>query len=118
MANAREKRPLGPAEGNVLVEVRVRGDPEAARRLTLEALSPSQLLVLGGKAIGEPIAQHGPFVMNSADEIRAAFVDYQRTQFGGWPWPSEAPVHPRAKGRFALHADGRLEEMSSRTSTS
>ena len=55
------------------------------------------------------MAQHGPFVMNSRAEIQQAFVDYQRTAFGGWPWPSEAPVHPRDEGRFARHADGRLE---------
>ena len=69
----------------------------------------SELLVLQGRPIGEPVAQHGPFVMNSPDEIRQAFVDYQRTQFGGWPWPSDDPVHPRAEVRFARHPDGRVE---------
>ena len=47
--------------------------------------------------------------MNHRHEIRQAFADYQRTQFGGWPWPDTAPVHPRSRGRFALHADGRTE---------
>jgi hypothetical protein len=47
--------------------------------------------------------------MNTPAEIRQAFADYQRTRFGGWPWPTEAPVHPRGEGRFARHADGRLE---------
>ena len=28
---------------------------------------------------------------------------------GGWPWPSDDPVHPRTEGRFARHADGRVE---------
>ena len=28
--------------------------------------------------------------------------DYQRTQFGGWPWPEDAVTFPRDKGRFAL----------------
>jgi hypothetical protein len=47
--------------------------------------------------------------MNSADEIRQAIMDYRRTQFGGWPWPSDDPVHEREAGRFAKHADGKVE---------
>jgi quercetin 2,3-dioxygenase len=68
-----------------------------------------ELLVLQGRPIGEPVAQHGPFVMTTRAEIQQAFIDYQRTRFGGWPWPSEAPVHGRDEGRFARHADGRVE---------
>lgn len=70
----------------------------------------TELLLLQGKPIGEPVVQYGPFVMNSAYEIQRAIVDYQRTQFGGWPWPSDDPVHPREQGRFARHADGKVEE--------
>jgi hypothetical protein len=70
----------------------------------------TEILMLQGRPIGEPVAQHGPFVMNTRQEIQQAFADYQRTQFGGWPWPSDGPVHPRERGRFAIHADGRLEE--------
>ncbi len=40
-----------------------------------------------------------------------AMSDYRRTRFGGWPWPSDDPVHAREKGRFARHADGRVEEL-------
>jgi hypothetical protein len=47
--------------------------------------------------------------MNSRTEIMQAVQDYQRTQFGGWPWPVDDPVHERAKDRFARHADGKLE---------
>lgn len=54
-------------------------------------------------------AQYGPFVMNTEAEIKQAFADYRRTQFGGWPWPKNDQVHPREKGRFAKHADGREE---------
>jgi redox-sensitive bicupin YhaK (pirin superfamily) len=66
----------------------------------------SEILVLQGRPIGEPVAQHGPFVMNDRAEIQQAFADYQRTGFGGWPWPTDDPVHPRSEGRFAHRPDG------------
>ncbi len=69
----------------------------------------AELLVLQGRPIGEPVAQYGPFVMNTEAEIRQAFADYRATEFGGWPWGASDPVHPREQGRFARHADGRVE---------
>ena len=45
--------------------------------------------------------------MNTPEENQAAFRDFQMTQFGGWAWNSSEPVHPRGKGRFARHSDGR-----------
>lgn len=68
-----------------------------------------EILLLQGRPIGQPVAQYGPFVMNTRAEIEQAFADYRRTQFGGWPWPVNDPVHARAEGRFAKHADGRVE---------
>ncbi len=82
--------------------------PESEARLE-NGGAASELLLLQGRPIGEPVAQYGPFVMNSRAEIEQAFRDYQRTRFGGWPWPSDEPVHARGEGRFARHADGRLE---------
>ncbi|MEQ8980466.1 MAG: pirin family protein [Deltaproteobacteria bacterium] len=68
----------------------------------------SELLLLQGRPIGEPVVQHGPFVMNTREVIAQAFRDYQRTQFGGWPWKRNDPVHPENEGRFAKDASGKV----------
>jgi len=39
---------------------------------------PSRVLLVAGKPLHEPIAQHGPFVMNTVDELRQAVADFQR----------------------------------------
>ncbi len=40
------------------------------------------LLLIGGKPIGEKVVRYGPFVMNSEAEINQAISDYRRGQFG------------------------------------
>ena len=73
--------------------------------------SEARLLILEGKPIGEPVAQYGPFVMNTEEEIHETIREYNKTQFGGWPWDEVEVVHGKEKGRFALHSDGREEIM-------
>jgi redox-sensitive bicupin YhaK (pirin superfamily) len=72
--------------------------------------TPVSVFMLQGRPIGEQVMQYGPFVMNTKEEIKQAFDDYHQTQFGGWPWPRYDQVHEKSKSRFALHADGTLEE--------
>jgi redox-sensitive bicupin YhaK (pirin superfamily) len=46
------------------------------------AKDTAQLLLLGGEALGEPVVQHGPFVMNTREEINQAITDYQQGHMG------------------------------------
>jgi quercetin 2,3-dioxygenase len=68
------------------------------------------LLLLEGLPINEAVVQHGPFVMNTPQEIQQAIADYRKTQFGGWPWERYDHVHPREQGRFARYSDGTKEK--------
>jgi redox-sensitive bicupin YhaK (pirin superfamily) len=52
---------------------------QEARHLVLD------VLILGGRPIGEPVVAHGPFVMNTRDEIVQAFEDYQAGRLGTVP---------------------------------
>jgi redox-sensitive bicupin YhaK (pirin superfamily) len=49
---------------------------------TVQALDNSIVLVMSGEPLNEPIAAHGPFVMNTMQEIREAYSDYHNGKFG------------------------------------
>jgi hypothetical protein len=51
-------------------------------QLLLEANNDALVLLLSGEPIDEPIVGHGPFVMNSEQEIHQAFADFQSGRFG------------------------------------
>jgi redox-sensitive bicupin YhaK (pirin superfamily) len=63
-------------EGDLLIFAR------SGEGITVSAAADAQLLVVSGEPIDEPIAGHGPFVMNTRAEIQQAFEDYQLGKLG------------------------------------
>lgn len=49
---------------------------------SIEATENSVVLILSGEPLNEPIASYGPFVMNTQEQIREAFDDYNHGKFG------------------------------------
>jgi redox-sensitive bicupin YhaK (pirin superfamily) len=53
--------------------------------IRFDTLEDTRALLMSGEPLGEPIASYGPFVMNTEDEIRAAFRDYRNGEMGVVP---------------------------------
>ena len=81
VGSERRPDPRGPAR-----DLRRRRCARGARLertgLPLPAL---EVLLLGGRPIGEPVAWYGPFVMNTKQEIVEAIDDYQAGRMGSIP---------------------------------
>ncbi len=76
-------------EGNIIINAteKVATDHLAlfenkGESFTIEATENAVVLILSGEPIHEPIAAHGPFVMNTQAEILQAFNDYNQGKFG------------------------------------
>ena len=100
-------------------EADVNGKTESARtgfeiapsgKVEVRAGSNALLLYLQGRKIAEPSYHQGPFYGNGRADLADAMQRYYKTQFGGWPWPSDTMVHSLKAGRFAKYADGTKEE--------
>ncbi|SFN06007.1 hypothetical protein SAMN05660284_00435 [Formivibrio citricus] len=74
-------------------ELEVAGERVAERRMAIlandgeaveiQAIQASRVLLIAGRPLGEPIAQHGPFVMNTEEELQQAVADYQMGRLAG-----------------------------------
>lgn len=82
---------------------------DSNQELHVTSTGNTEFLFLEAKPIGEPVVQHGPFVMNTQEEIIQTIHDYQRTQFGGWKWSRADMIHGPGTERFAKHPDGKVE---------
>ena len=68
-----------PVREHFLVEFGNEGEA-----ITVEAMKEAVLILGHGEPLREPVVAHGPFVMNSAEEIQQAMEDYHAGKFGSW----------------------------------
>jgi redox-sensitive bicupin YhaK (pirin superfamily) len=54
----------------------------AGEKVAIHAQSDTDMLVLGGEPIREPVANYGPFVMNTREELLQAMQDYESGKMG------------------------------------
>ncbi|MEN3940786.1 pirin family protein [Prosthecobacter sp. SYSU 5D2] len=67
----------GQAREADLVMFKRQGD-----RVVIHARAEARLLVMDGEPLNEPVVGHGPFVMNTMEEIQAAFEEFERGEMG------------------------------------
>jgi len=54
---------------------------DGADGVVIEATAPTRVILIAGKPLNEPIAQYGPFVMNTAEQIQQTLQDYRDGKF-------------------------------------
>lgn len=70
------------ASGEVVKDAGLVQFDSAGEKIGIKAEATTKLLVLDGEPINEPVVAHGPFVMNTAQEIQRAFEDYRAGRMG------------------------------------
>lgn len=71
-------------DGQAVAEHRLVHFDDGADRISFKATRDTVILFGHAEPIKEPVVSHGPFVMNTADEIRQAIVDYNAGKFGSF----------------------------------
>ena len=73
-----QQRPVGEHELAVFTP----GNGSVTAAVPSDAEGPMQMLLMAGRPLNEPVARHGPFVMNTRDELIEAIEDYQAGRMG------------------------------------
>ena len=72
---------IGPADDPRPLSAQDAGVLSAGERVEFRAVDgPARFLLLAARPLGEPVAQHGPFVMNTREEIEQAIADYRNNR--------------------------------------
>lgn len=71
--------------GKAIDEMRmgIFGNDAHADGISIRATDAARAILVAGKPLGEPIVQHGPFVMNTQEEIYQAILDFREGRFAG-----------------------------------
>lgn len=70
------------ADGKVLTSAEAAVYGNSGNQISVQNTADTVVLLLTGLPLNEPVVGHGPFVMNTEQEIHQAFTDYQRGTFG------------------------------------
>ena len=89
---------------------RVRVIAQQSLQLANPGAMPVELMLMQGVPLNEPVIRSTVYVTNTLAELHQAKRDFQRTQFGGWPWATRQPTHGPGFARFSQRADGMREE--------
>ncbi|MQX53987.1 pirin family protein [Alcanivorax sediminis] len=76
-ARINEHAPVGAGQMAVLAA--------QGKQVQIQTESESELLLIAGEPLNEPVVGYGPFVMNTQEEIRQAIRDFQQGEFGQMP---------------------------------